>query len=66
MVISGAVIYVNSVGVKLFSDLTFYTAGKNLVVGVVLLTALALSGSSIPSTGAFPTPCTFAALRFLW
>jgi hypothetical protein len=32
MVISGAPIYVNSVGVKLFSDLTFYMAGENLLV----------------------------------
>jgi drug/metabolite transporter (DMT)-like permease len=43
MVVSGVAIYVNSLGVKMFSDSTFYTAGKNLVVALALLVPLALS-----------------------
>jgi transporter family protein len=46
MVISGVAIYVNSIGVKLFSDSTLYTALKNLVVGMALLLPLAFSGES--------------------
>ncbi|MGO9411805.1 MAG: EamA family transporter [Spirochaetia bacterium] len=47
MVISGVAIYVNSIGVKLFSDSTLYTAGKNLVTGVALLIAMASSGRGV-------------------
>lgn len=36
-VVSGIAIYVNSLGVKLFSDSTLYTTLKNAVVGVALL-----------------------------
>jgi transporter family protein len=46
MVISGVAIYVNSIGVKLFSDSTLYTALKNSVVGIALLLPLAFSGES--------------------
>lgn len=45
-VISGVAIYVNSIGVKTFSDSILYTALKNAVVGVcVLVPLLALSGA---------------------
>jgi len=40
MVVSGVAIYVNSLGVRMFSDSTFYTAGKNLVVALALLLSL--------------------------
>jgi transporter family protein len=43
MLISGVAIYVNSLGVKMFTDSTLYTALKNAVVGIVLLVALAFS-----------------------
>lgn len=36
-VVSGIAIYVNSLGVKLFSDSTLYTTLKNTVVGIALL-----------------------------
>ena len=36
-VVSGVAIYVNSLGVKLFSDSTLYTTLKNTVVGIALL-----------------------------
>lgn len=36
-IISGFAIYINSLGVKLFSDSTLYTTLKNAVVGVALL-----------------------------
>lgn len=36
-IISGFAIYINSLGVKLFSDSTLYTALKNAVVGVALI-----------------------------
>ena len=39
-VISGFAIYINSLGVKLFSDSTLYTTLKNAVVGVALLLPL--------------------------
>ncbi len=43
MVISGVSIYVNSLGVRMFSDSTLYTALKNAVVGVALILPLAFS-----------------------
>ena len=43
MAISGVSIYVNSLGVRLFSDSTLYTALKNAVVGAALLLPLAFS-----------------------
>ena len=46
MVISGAAIYVNSLGVRMFSDSTLYTALKNSVVGIALLVPLVFSGRS--------------------
>jgi drug/metabolite transporter (DMT)-like permease len=46
MIISGVAIYVNSLGVKMFSDSTLYTTLKNAVVGVALLVPLALLSSS--------------------
>jgi transporter family protein len=46
MVISGVAIYVNSLGVRMFSDSTLYTALKNSVVGIALLLPLAFSGRS--------------------
>jgi drug/metabolite transporter (DMT)-like permease len=46
MLISGAAIYVNSLGVKMFADSTLYTALKNCFVGVVLLVPFALSARS--------------------
>lgn len=46
MVISGVAIYVNSLGVRMFSDSTLYTALKNSVVGIALLVPLVLSGRS--------------------
>ena len=46
MVISGVAIYVNSLGVRMFSDSTLYTALKNSVVGIALLAPLAFSGRS--------------------
>lgn len=39
-IISGVAIYVNSIGVKTFSDSTLYTALKNAVVGIILLIPL--------------------------
>lgn len=42
-VVSGVSVYVNSLGVKTFSDPVLYTALKDGVVGVVLLMPLALS-----------------------
>jgi drug/metabolite transporter (DMT)-like permease len=39
-IISGFAIYINSLGVKLFSDSTLYTTLKNAVVGVALLLPL--------------------------
>jgi drug/metabolite transporter (DMT)-like permease len=39
-IISGCAIYINSLGVKLFSDSTVYTTLKNAVVGVALLLPL--------------------------
>lgn len=45
-VISGVAIYVNSQGVKSFSDSTLYTAMKNAVVGIcVLIPLFVLAGS---------------------
>lgn len=45
-VISGVAIYVNSQGVKTFSDSTLYTAMKNAVVGIcVLIPLLVVAGS---------------------
>ncbi len=41
-VVSGFAIYINSLGVKLFSDSTLYTTLKNAVVGVALLLPLLL------------------------
>jgi drug/metabolite transporter (DMT)-like permease len=46
MLISGAAIFVNSLGVKMFADSTLYTALKNAIVGVVLVAALAVSRRS--------------------
>jgi transporter family protein len=46
MVISGVAIYVNSLGVRMFSDSTLYTALKNSVVGIALLVPLVFSGRS--------------------
>lgn len=46
MVISGVAIYVNSLGVRLFSDSTLYTALKNSVVGIALLVPLLFSTRS--------------------
>lgn len=43
MMISGMAVFVNSVGVKLFSDAVLYTFLKNAVVGVALLVPLAAS-----------------------
>lgn len=45
-IISGFAIYINSLGVKMFSDSTVYTTLKNLVVGVALLIPLALFAGS--------------------
>lgn len=39
-VVSGFAIYINSLGVKLFTDSTLYTTLKNVVVGVALLLPL--------------------------
>jgi drug/metabolite transporter (DMT)-like permease len=41
-IISGFAIYINSLGVKLFSDATLYTTLKNTVVGIALLLPLVL------------------------
>ncbi len=41
-VVSGIAIYVNSLGVQLFTDATLYTTLKNAVVGIALLLPLAL------------------------
>jgi len=41
-IVSGFAIYINSFGVKLFSDSTLYTTLKNAVVGVALLLPLLL------------------------
>jgi transporter family protein len=46
MVISGVAIYVNSIGVRMFSDSTLYTALKNSVVGLALLVPFVFSGRS--------------------
>ncbi|MGD0725132.1 MAG: DMT family transporter [Spirochaetia bacterium] len=46
MVISGVAIYVNSLGVRMFSDSTLYTALKNSVVGMAFLVPLVFSGRS--------------------
>ena len=46
MVISGAAIYVNSLGVRMFSDSTLYTALKNSVVGIAFLVPFVFSGRS--------------------
>ena len=43
MVVSGAAVYVNSLGVRLFDDSTLYTALKNLVAGLLLLVPFAVS-----------------------
>ncbi len=43
MLTSGVAIFVNSLGVRTFSDSTLYTAGKNLVVAFALLLPLAFS-----------------------
>jgi hypothetical protein len=43
MLVSGAAIYVNSIGVRMFTDSTVYTAGKNLVVAEALLAPLVFS-----------------------
>jgi drug/metabolite transporter (DMT)-like permease len=43
MAVSGAAVFVNSVGVKMFEDSTLYTALKNLFVGAALLLPLLLS-----------------------
>jgi len=45
MVISGVAIYVNSLGVRMFSDAVLYTALKNAVVGIAFLLPLAVSPS---------------------
>jgi len=42
-VISGFAVYVNSHGVRAFGQATAYTTAKNLVAGLVLLTALAVA-----------------------
>jgi drug/metabolite transporter (DMT)-like permease len=44
MVVSGVAIYVNSIGVKTFSDSTLYTALKNATVGIAFLVPLLFSG----------------------
>jgi drug/metabolite transporter (DMT)-like permease len=44
-VISGVAIFVNTYGVKLFTDSTLYTAMKNGVVGVVLLVPVIFFGT---------------------
>ncbi|HLJ80918.1 MAG TPA: DMT family transporter [Ktedonobacterales bacterium] len=45
-IVSGVAIYVNSMGVKTFSDSTLYTAMKNAVVGIcVLIPLLVYAGS---------------------
>ena len=41
-IISGFAIYINSLGVKMFSDSTLYTTLKNAVVGVALLIPMVL------------------------
>lgn len=41
-IVSGFAIYINSLGVKLFTDSTLYTTLKNAVVGVALLVPLVL------------------------
>ncbi len=41
-IVSGFAIYINSLGVKMFSDSTLYTTLKNAVVGVALLLPLLL------------------------
>jgi drug/metabolite transporter (DMT)-like permease len=46
MVVSGAAVYVNSLGVRLFEDSTLYTALKNLVAGLLLLLPLAVSAGA--------------------
>lgn len=43
MAISGVSIYVNSLGVRLFSDSTLYTALKNAIVGIALACPLVFS-----------------------
>lgn len=45
-IISGVAIYVNSMGVKTFSDSTLYTALKNAVVGIAVLIPLLVLASS--------------------
>ena len=44
MVISGVAIFVNSLGVRMFSDSTLYTALKNSLVGIAFLLPFAFSG----------------------
>lgn len=44
-IISGVAIYVNSLGVKMFTDSTLYTTLKNGVVGLALLVPFALIGA---------------------
>jgi len=51
MVVSGIAIYVNSLGVRMFSDSTLYTAGKNLVAGATLAVVLAFSAGRRRSLG---------------
>src|SRR5262249_27541199 len=41
-IVSGIAIYVNSQGVKLFSDATLYTTLKNTVTGILLLAPVLL------------------------
>ena len=50
MLVSGVAIYVNGIGVKMFSDSTLYTALKNGVVGIVLLAILSLTPRGRPAT----------------
>lgn len=45
-IISGVAIYVNSIGVKTFSDSTLYTALKNAVVGIAVLIPLLVMSSA--------------------
>jgi drug/metabolite transporter (DMT)-like permease len=46
MVTSGVAVFVNSLGVRAFSDSMLYTAGKNLVVALALLVPLAFSSGT--------------------
>lgn len=56
MLISGVAIYVNSIGVKMFTDSTLYTAMKNAVVGIVLLAAFTVSRQTRARFADLPLP----------